>query len=141
MPKSAQKSKVLVDAIILYLTDVTNPDEGVYFLGTPSIGQSKYMMDDIIHALTLRKVGFKYWNSNGNQKIIVGNKTLQVVAANNPMPAMIGCRIDALFVQDFYRMPAGFQDFVDLILRPCVIVIQTDSQRRGFDTVEYQQTI
>lgn len=140
MSRSLSKTKVLVDAILIYMT-CEDAEEETYFLAAPSVQQGRHMIDDIVHILNAQKIGFKYWRTNGSIRLVVGSKTLRLVHPQGFLADMITSRIDAIFIQDCNRMPVGFQDFIDQIMRPCVVVIETSSNRKKFDNVEYQATI
>jgi len=113
------KTSFLANSIINHLTDPRVKSEACLVASAPSQGMVRNLHNRIIEQLKLTGEKFSY----DYNEIRVGDKKCRFVS---PDPIyFIGLQIDYIFLDEATYFPKSFLDFIDTIMRPNVVVIQT----------------
>lgn len=117
--RQSGKTTTLIDSILSHITDQrTKPGASLIVSGANYLN-TRYLNKLVIEKLTESKIGFI---ANGD-KILVENKRVSFVAPQ--MQNYICVDIDFIFLDDVEQMESNFMEFIDTIIRPHVVVIQT----------------
>lgn len=127
------KTVVLVDSIVGHITDPELKEDAALIVCSATIQMNRTIKEAIVAKLQRRKVKF----SHRNNKITVGKKSIKFLRAEYSQ--FIGVDIDYIFIDNIGAMPEEFVKFIDMIMRPNVVVVQTyeDSLEIG----DYQKDI
>jgi hypothetical protein len=127
------KAALLVDSIVGHITDPELKDDAALVVCSATPQMNRAIKEAVVAKLQRRKVKF----SHRNNKITIGKKSIRFLRAEYSQ--FIGISIDYIFIDNVGLMPGEFVKFVDMIMRPNVVVIQTyeDSLEIG----EYQKDI
>jgi hypothetical protein len=132
------KTKMLSDSIVTHMLDPNlKPD-----LRLVVTAPYKVMLDQLRESVRDKMPdvpGFKYVITGTSSYIELGKRRINFLMPQ--MQEMIGREMDYLFVDNIDLMPKGFQDFLDAIVRPYIVVIQTASSPETKFGLAYQSNI
>lgn len=135
--RRAGKTTFLIDSIVGHITDPELKTDASLVVCAPTQHMIKLIKDAVVAKLERRKVIFSHRSGSNRNSITVDNKTIKFLPTTYSL--FIGISIDYLFLDNVEQMPVEFMSFVDMIMRPSVIVIQTYDD--SIDVSKYQKNV
>lgn len=117
------KSTLLIHSMFVHLIDKQLPTEFTMIASAPNVGMRRILFDGLIDRL--KESGIKYTASV--DFISVEGRMCKFLA---PLPSeFIGRNFDYVFLDNVDYFDKRFLDFIDMIIRPNVIVVQTQEDK------------
>ena len=135
--RKAGKTTFLIDSIVGHITDPELKTDASLVVCAPDKQMLKLIQDAVVAKLERRKVTFAHRSVSRKGSITVDNKTIKFLPTEYTL--FIGISIDYLFLDNVEQMPVEFMSFIDMIMRPSVIVIQTYDD--SIDVSKYQKNV
>jgi len=124
--RQSGRTTFLVNSIFVHLLDPSLSNDISLVVSAPTTGSRLLLAENIISKLEKANENFSSSRDVGEIKIIVGKKVCRIVP---PEPRFfIGHKINYIFLDNADYLDEAFKDFIDLIMRPNVVVLQTVEQ-------------
>lgn len=124
------KSNILVDSIVTHVLDEGVKSDVKIVVTAPNQASRKTLQSLVAKVLHQKGVEFRSVIpiATGNGSITIQDKTITFLIPE--MKYFIGRQIDYVFIDRSDMMEAGFTDFIDTIIKPFVIVVETQDRNQ-----------
>lgn len=119
------RTTLLINSIVAHLTDPRLKDDVQLIASAGVQSQNRNLFERILNELQARDVEVTR-AVHTYLEIEVGKRKLRIVPAKPE--SFIGHQFDYVFLDNFDFMDKGFQLFMDEIIRPFVVVVQTNME-------------